>query len=64
MVGRYHIRLPISDLAATTSCNLSDEEAHRFVNTSVSDLLNSLGMKSEGAMMLIQQLCGRRLILD
>ncbi|XP_044367394.1 replication protein A 70 kDa DNA-binding subunit B [Triticum aestivum] len=59
---RYRIRLQISDHTSTTSCTLFDEEAARLLNTSASDLLDSLDGKTEEAPKIIQQLCGKKLI--
>ena len=61
-VIRYRIRFQISDHTTTTSCTLFDEEAKRILNTSVTDLLDSLVGKSQEVPKIIQQLCGQRLI--
>lgn len=55
--SRCRIRLQISGRTVTTNYTLFDEEAARFLNTSVSNLLNSLDRKSEEAPKVIQQLC-------
>ncbi|XP_062190230.1 replication protein A 70 kDa DNA-binding subunit B-like isoform X2 [Phragmites australis] len=56
---RYFLRLQISDSITTTICTVFDDEAQRMVNTSISNLLDSLNGSCEDVPKIIQQLYGK-----
>lgn len=54
--NRYFLRLQISDSTTTTTCTVFDDKAQRMVNTSISNLLDSLNGNCEDVPKIIQQL--------